>query len=154
MILNFVSARFDGDTVFTKKQTLSSRLFCRLKRKDRFMYCPVVEIFPHFCFKMKGKQRSIRELCLTNTIVLNQVCVCHKSVYSTKTFSKNWFRRSSSSQYCFNVVVNKISKSVSQVCAKHCKSRCFLSKIKLNLLHFPRHFDSDTTFFVIASLLN
>ena len=115
------------------------------------MYCPVVIVSPDLSFEMKGKQWS---LCVANDIVLNQICVYHERVYAYNVVSKFWFVRSISSQHFSKFITDITSENVSQMRTEQCKTRSFIHKVNLNSLRSSRHFNCDTVFVVIVSILN
>ena len=102
----------------------------------------------------KRKVSQQWSLCVTNDIVLNQVCVYLERVYAYNVVSKFWFVRSFSSQHYSKFITNNNSESVSQICTKECKTRFFICKVNLNFLRSSRHFNCDTVFAVVVSVLN
>ena len=106
--------------------------------------------------ELRNKRKATQQwsLCVTNDIVLNQVCVYHERVYAYNVVSKLCFVRSFSSHYYSDFITNITSENVSQICTKVCKTRFFICKVNLNFLRSSRHLNSDTIFAVVVSFLN
>ena len=111
------------------------------------MYCLVVLMSPALSFEMKGTQcRKVTEF--------NQVRVYPDRVYADNAVSKFWFVRSFFSQHHSNVYANITSENVAHVRIKKRKTKSFKCNVNLNLFSTPRHFNTDTVFAVIVSLLS
>ena len=106
--------------------------------------------------ELRNKRNATQQwiLCVANDIVLNEVCVYHERVYAYTVASKFWFVRSLSSQNHSNFITDLTSENVSQICAKGCKTRSIICKVYLNFLLSSRHFNCDTNFALIMSLLS
>ena len=105
--------------------------------------------------ELRNKRKATQQgnLCVTNDIVLNQVCVYQDRVYAYNVVSRFWFVRSFSSQHYSKFITNIFCENVSQICTKECKTRSFICKVNLNFLPSSRHFNCDTVFAVVVSFL-
>ena len=85
-------------------------------------------------FELRNKRKATQQwsFCVTNDIVLNQVCVYHERVYAYNVVSKFWFVRSFSSQHYSKFITDITSENVSQIRTKECKTRSFICKVNLN----------------------
>ena len=106
--------------------------------------------------ELRNKRKATQQwsLCVANDIVLNQVGVYHERVYADNVVSKFWLVRSFSSQHYSTFLTIITSENVTQIRTKECKIGSFICKVNLNFLRSSRHFNFDTVFTVIVSLLN
>ena len=99
----------------------------------------------------KAMQQCLR---VPNDMVLNQVRVYHERVYADNVISKFCFVRCFSSLHYSKYITNITSKNVSLIRMKERKTRYFNCKVNLKFLPSSRHFNCDTLFAFIVSLLN
>ena len=106
--------------------------------------------------ELRNKNNTTQQwsLRVANDIVLNQVCVYPERVYAYNVVSKFWCVRSFSTQRYSKFKTKNTSENVSQIHAKECKTRSIICNVKINFLRSSSHFNCDTTFAVIVSLLN
>ena len=109
---------------------------------------------PALSFEIKRKATQQWNFRVANHIVLDQVGVYHERVHADNVVSKLWFERSHPSQHYAKFITNLTSENVSKIPAKECKTRSFTCKVILNFLRSSRHFNFDTVFAVIVSVLN
>ena len=93
-------------------------------------------------------------LRVATDIVLNTVRVNHETVYADNVVRKFWLVRSFPFHHYSKFITDITSEKVSQVRTEERKTRSFICKVNLNFLRSSRHFNRDTAFAAIVSLLN
>ena len=91
---------------------------------------------------------------VANDIVFNQARLYHEKVNADVVVSKFWIVKSFSSQHFYKFFANINSKNGFQVHTEKRKIRFLNCKVNLNFLSSSRHFNGDTMFSMIVSLLN
>ena len=106
-------------------------------------------------FELRNKRKATQQgnLCVTNDIVLNHVCVHLERVFADNVVSNFWFVRSVSSQNYSKVITNITSENVSQIRTNKRKTGFFICKVNLISFRSSRHFNCATNFAVIVSFL-